>query len=296
MRGKLFLGKDNLSGKKKYNNGEVSKYFFPGEEPDGWVLGSTDEKKKRNSEAQKRVWQDLEYRKQRDELYKSDEYHKKMHAAAKAGWENTDREARKKSAKLSAEKRFSNIDERQKAADRMKAKWQEADYRDSQIKALQIAHKDLYDKHPEYRTTLAASNLKAWKEHKAEILAKQYATKSKNKSFNTSKAEENYYKGLIEIYGIDDVKRQYNEDPRYPFACDFYIPSEDLFIELNAHWSHGGHPFDETNLDDIYKLEQWQEKAETSVYYKNAIIVWTERDPLKIKIAKNNNLNIKFIY
>lgn len=35
------INKDNLSGKKKYNNGVIAKYFYPGEQPDGWVLGST---------------------------------------------------------------------------------------------------------------------------------------------------------------------------------------------------------------------------------------------------------------
>jgi len=32
--------------------------------------------------------------------------------------------------------------------------------------------------------------------------------------------------------------------------CDFYIPSEDLFIELNRHWSHGGHFYDPNNIED----------------------------------------------
>ena len=131
---------------------------------------------------------------------------------------------------------------------------------------------------------------------KDDWLNKQYATKTKNNSFNSSKPEDNLYKELCNTYGIDDVKRQYSIDIRYPFNCDFYIESEDLFIELNAHWSHGGHPFDETNLDDIYKLEQWKEKAKLSKYYKNAIKVWTVLDPLKIKTAKDNNLNINFIY
>ena len=100
---------------------------------------------------------------------------------------------------------------------------------------------------------------------------------------------------VIFKYGIDNVKRQYS-DSRYPFACDFYIPSEDLFIEFNRNWTHGGHPFDESNLDDIYKFEQWQEKAETSNYYKNAIYTWTDLDVRKQKCAKENNLNYKMIY
>lgn len=116
-----------------------------------------------------------------------------------------------------------------------------------------------------------------------------------NNTFNTSNAEDNYFLKLKEMYGDDNVIRWYS-DERYPFACDFYIPSEDLFIEYNKTWTHGGHPFDEMNLDDIYKLETWEEKAKTSKYYQNAIYTWTDLDVRKQKIAKENKLNYKVIY
>ena len=116
-----------------------------------------------------------------------------------------------------------------------------------------------------------------------------------NNTFNTSNAEDNYFLKLKEMYGDDNVIRWYS-DERYPFACDFYIPSEDLFIEYNKTWTHGGHPFDEMNLDDIYKLETWEEKAKTSKYYQNAIYTWTDLDVRKQKIAKENKLNYKIIY
>lgn len=107
--------------------------------------------------------------------------------------------------------------------------------------------------------------------------------------------EEEMYKDLVTEYGKDNVFRQYKCD-RYPFNCDFYISSEDLFIELNAHWTHGFAPFDSTNMEHIKKLEMWKEKAKTSNYYKSAIKVWTEKDPLKQRIAKENNLNYIVIY
>ena len=116
-----------------------------------------------------------------------------------------------------------------------------------------------------------------------------------NGSFNRSLPEDKYYEKLITKYGEDGVIRWYY-DERYPFICDFYIPSEDLFIELNKHWTHGGHPFDELNLNDISKLEDWQEKAETSKYYKNAIYTWTILDVKKQEYAKKNHLNYKVIY
>ena len=136
----------------------------------------------------------------------------------------------------------------------------------------------------------------AWTdEQKATILAKQYETKKRNKSFNSSSIEDIYYNQLVEKYGKDDVIRQYS-DERYPFACDFYIKSLDLFIELNLHWSHGGHLFDETNGEDMIKLNRWQEKAETSDYYKNAIQTWTVRDVAKHENALKNNLNYAVYY
>ena len=40
-----------------------------------------------------------------------------------------------------------------------------------------------------------------------------------------------------------------NKYDRYPFACDFYISSLDLFIECNYHWTHGGKPYEGTEDD-----------------------------------------------
>ena len=124
---------------------------------------------------------------------------------------------------------------------------------------------------------------------------KEYKTKKKNNSFNISNPEKNMYADLCNKYGVDNVETQYM-DKRYPFACDFYIPSEDLFIEYNGTWTHGGHPFDETNLDDVHQLDIWKEKAKTSKYYRNAIYTWTKLDVRKQQIAKENNLNYLTIY
>ena len=127
-----------------------------------------------------------------------------------------------------------------------------------------------------------------------EFKKKEYITKKNNKSFNTSKAEIKYKKYLEDKYGKDNVITQYS-DKRYPFVCDFYIKSTDTFIELNLHWTHGGKKF-ENSEEDKLKLACWQEKAKTSMYYKNAIETWTIRDVNKVKIAKENNLNYITIY
>lgn len=136
----------------------------------------------------------------------------------------------------------------------------------------------------------------AWTdEAKKEILAKQYKTKKKNNSFNSSAGEDRFYKRLSVIFAEDDIVRQYSSDTRYPFNCDFYIKSKDLFIELNYSWTHGGKPFESTE-QDFQKLAKWQEKALTSNYYKNAIKTWTNRDVVKSATAEENNLKYLVYY
>ena len=46
--------------------------------------------------------------------------------------------------------------------------------------------------------------------------------------------------------------------------------------------------------NDIEKLNKWKQK--NTKFYNNAIDVWTKRDQLKIKTAKDNNLNYKVFY
>ena len=100
------------------------------------------------------------------------------------------------------------------------------------------------------------------------------------------------YQFLCDRFGKDDVKRQYRQDARYPFHCDFYIPSRDLFIELNATWLHGGHWFDETNPDDVQQLQLWKDlEQQGKRFYGVAIDVWTVRDVKKRKMAEENGLN-----
>lgn len=124
---------------------------------------------------------------------------------------------------------------------------------------------------------------------------KMEETKKINQSFNKSKPEDNYYEYLKTIYNEDDIIRQY-KDERYPFACDFYIKSEDLFIECNYSWTHGGHLFNPDSKEDQKTLAEWQEKAKTSDFYKNAIETWTVRDTKKHETAKANNLNYEVLY
>ena len=129
-----------------------------------------------------------------------------------------------------------------------------------------------------------------------EIVAKIWDTKRKNHTGCLSTPEDEYYKMLIETYGENNIERNYNTDERYPFACDFYVKPKDLFIELNFTWTHGGHPYNQNSPEDVAKKEKWEQKAQTSSYYKTAIKVWTESDPIKLQFARDKNLNYLRVY
>lgn len=132
-------------------------------------------------------------------------------------------------------------------------------------------------------------------ESKKQFLEKQYITKSKNNSFNKSKPEEEHYKYLLTLYDESDIIRQY-KDSRYSFYCDFYIKSKDLFIECNYHWTHGDHPFDPTNQEDLKILEDMTLKAHNSKFYQVAVDVWSIKDVEKKRFAEENKLNYEVIY
>lgn len=122
-----------------------------------------------------------------------------------------------------------------------------------------------------------------------EVQQKVHETKKKNGSYGKSNEEDYVYSILVDLYGNDNVKRQY-KSKLYPFACDFYIISEDLYIEYNGMWTHGHTPYIGSKENEI-QLEEWKQKAVTSDYYKSAIITWTISDVKKRNTAKTNGLN-----
>ena len=121
-----------------------------------------------------------------------------------------------------------------------------------------------------------------YKQNVGVIQSKINATKRKNGTFNTSGIEER-----IKVLKI--FESQYNKDVRYPYLCDFYDKDRDLFIEVNASWTHGHHWY---NIEqDAATCEKWKAKSEESSYYSSALYVFTNRDVEKRECAKANNLN-----
>jgi hypothetical protein len=126
----------------------------------------------------------------------------------------------------------------------------------------------------------------------ADIMRTMLDKKRENGTFNASKAEESLYEMLCDKFGQDDVIRQHISH-EYPFRCDFYITSRNMYIELNAFCSHGGHWFDACNQDDIKRLEVLRQLSSVkhSDFYKNIIKNWCEKDVLKREIARSQKLN-----
>ena len=123
------------------------------------------------------------------------------------------------------------------------------------------------------------------------IKQKVKETKDKNHTHNTSSIEEQFASWLDENNIL--YIRQYKSE-QYPFCCDFYFPEKDLYFEINGHWSHGLHPFDENNEDDKRKVGTWKQKG--TEYYNNAIKTWTVSDTLKVNTANENKLNFRVVY
>ena len=131
-----------------------------------------------------------------------------------------------------------------------------------------------------------------------EIKYKKFRTMIEHDNLNSynSKAEKDEYKLLLQKFNPEDIISQYYNEEKYPFKCDFYIKSIDTYIEVNGNWTHGSHPFDRNNEEDIKKLKEWIEKSKRSKYYKNAIYTWTDLDVRKLNIAMQNKLNYTVIY
>lgn len=111
---------------------------------------------------------------------------------------------------------------------------------------------------------------------------KMFATKKSKGNLNTSCVEKRIARKL------QGFEREYVSD-EYSYHSDFYDSDRDLFIEVNAHWTHGGHWYDTFSSFDAQKLTSWQ--AKSSSYIDKAIKTWTVSDVAKRQCARDNKLN-----
>ena len=121
-----------------------------------------------------------------------------------------------------------------------------------------------------------------------------YQTRKQNGTCVSSQPEQQVFNLLLQKY--KDTINQYRDENRYPYICDFYIPSLDLYLEYHGTWTHGIEPFNPENKKHLLILDKMKEKAKTSKFYKQAIYTWTDLDVRKLQCAKNNNLNYLCFY
>jgi hypothetical protein len=133
-----------------------------------------------------------------------------------------------------------------------------------------------------------------------EIQLKMYESRKANGTCRKSREEQECF-DLLKSYFPDVV--DHHKSDKYPFECDAYIPSLDLYIEFNFYWVHGTEPFDPTNPKHLKKVEFWKNKSKETNYkqqkkhqYLTAIHVWTISDPLKVQTAAQNKLNFLAFY
>lgn len=143
------------------------------------------------------------------------------------------------------------------------------------------------------------SQSKEYRSHIKEYKRKEYETRKAHGTLggNTSHAEDKVYKLLCKYFDPADIVRQYGTDPRYPYNCDFYIKSRDMFIEYNGTWYHGNHWYEASNSADIAQVRQFLVKSKSPNAHKkgkkflSAIQTWTQRDVAKRQCAKQHKLN-----
>ena len=136
----------------------------------------------------------------------------------------------------------------------------------------------------EINTKRKNSCKKAWQDYGDDIQARKKKTEKENRKNRLcrSVAEQKLFDVLIKCY--QDTIYDIRVDDRYPYYVDFYIPSEDLFIELNAHPSHGRLPISKLSVEEYSKYPQkWLD-------------VFARRDVEKQQCALKNKLNYIMIY
>ena len=119
-----------------------------------------------------------------------------------------------------------------------------------------------------------------------EIYKRVIETKLKNNTINASTPEVKCFNYLNLVF--NNIKTQY-KTKEYPYFCDFYIPSLNLYIEYQGFWTHGLHPYNKYDENDINKMNYW--KSKNSKFYNIAIKTWTIYDVKKSELAKQNQLN-----
>ena len=112
----------------------------------------------------------------------------------------------------------------------------------------------------------------------------------KDSGYNSSNDEE-YYWDLIKKKWPDAEKSITldffrNPENHRPWQIDAFVPSENMIIQFNGHIKHGRRPYNPEDPNCQADVE-WL-KSKKGDFYKKILYTWTELEPLKRQIAKEN--------
>lgn len=132
---------------------------------------------------------------------------------------------------------------------------------------------------------------------------KRYNTMKKNGTLGGSRSKQEIKCFELLKTKFPDAVHSYRDEKRYPFSCDMYVPSKDLFIECHFGFAHGGEPFNLNNSKHLQEVNKCKIKQNEIRFdgkkkrsYAEKIKVWTESDPLKLETFIDNKLNFKIFY
>ena len=126
--------------------------------------------------------------------------------------------------------------------------------------------------------------------HDLDICKKPMQTKVARHCVASSRTERLLFERLSFQFGADDVAYQFHDDARYPFICDFYIRSLDMFVELNAFFTHGGHWFDAMSEVDVAEVDRCLNNMCDHPLYASKLYVWCYDDVRKRECACDRHL------
>lgn len=137
---------------------------------------------------------------------------------------------------------------------------------------------------------------KAQETMKQKYGVKSYLETREARLARDNKYQTNFYNILIDIFDKSDIIAEHKSES-YPWFCDFYVKSKELYIEYNFHWSHGPHPFDPSSLEDIKLFNIYSSKLKAGKSsYTQVISTWCINDKQKLNTALKNKLNYITVY
>lgn len=120
----------------------------------------------------------------------------------------------------------------------------------------------------------------------------------KDSGYNVSEDEE-YYWDMIKKKWPDAQKSQTldffrNPDNHRPWQIDILLPDEKTMIFIQKHIKHGRRPYNPEDPNCQADVD-WL-KSQKGKFYDKILYTWTELDPLKRQIAKDNGYRVIEIF